>query len=115
MLYKVAMTDKRRARRVREERKRLIWNMWLACYTQEEIAEATGMTRQAIDLEIETFANIGHVSDFCKSRSFAEIGHVSVFGKSRSFSNIGNVSDFTKSRSFSEIGNVSDFAKSLKT
>jgi hypothetical protein len=65
-----------------EERKRLIWNMWLACYTQEEIAEATGITRQAIDLEIETFANIGHVSDFCKSRSLGDIGNVSDFAKS---------------------------------
>jgi hypothetical protein len=44
--------------------------MWLACYTQEEIAEATGMTQKAIDLETETFSNIGNVSDFTKSRSF---------------------------------------------
>lgn len=31
-----------------KEEDRLIWNMWLACATQEEIAEATGLSREAI-------------------------------------------------------------------
>lgn len=48
----------------REERQRRIQDMWLACHTQEEIAEAVGLSQKAIDLEtkelvvLETFPKL---------------------------------------------------------
>lgn len=39
--------------RLREERKRLIFDMWMACYTQEEIAKAAGVTKETISEHLE--------------------------------------------------------------
>lgn len=36
-------------KQLREERKERIFGMWLACHTQEEIAEAVGVPRQTLD------------------------------------------------------------------
>jgi DNA modification methylase len=40
--------------------------MWLACYTQEEIAEAEDVTHQSVGNKIADFANFGQVSKICK-------------------------------------------------
>ena len=37
--------------------------LWLACYTQEEIAEAVGWERQTITDWIKDFADFGHMSE----------------------------------------------------
>lgn len=36
----------------KEERNRRIFEMWLACYTEEEIGEAVNLTKQAVSLTI---------------------------------------------------------------
>lgn len=52
-------------KRLREERKQKIYDMWLACYTQEEIAEATNLSQQAIYKETST--TNGNISKSSKS------------------------------------------------
>jgi predicted transcriptional regulator len=41
-----------------------VFNLWLACYTQEEIAEKEGLTQQAIDEIIQKMAEL---PEFVKS------------------------------------------------
>lgn len=41
----------------REERKRRIFEMWLACHTQDEIAEVVGVTQKTVNEEIELLYN----------------------------------------------------------
>lgn len=50
-----------------KEQKKRIFDMWLACYTQEEIAEAVGWPRQTVTDEINTFADFGHLSESGKT------------------------------------------------
>lgn len=57
-------------KRLREERKQRIFDLWLACYTQQEIAEAVGTSRESIDDEIQTFGNFGNASVSTKSLEF---------------------------------------------
>ena len=47
-----------------------IFDMWMACHTQDEIAEATGSKQQTVGDEIATFTEIGNVSNFGKSLDF---------------------------------------------
>lgn len=61
-------TDKK----LREERKRHIFDMWMACYTEEEIAKVVGIERTSVTKEAETYVNFGSVSDFHKSRDFLQ-------------------------------------------
>jgi DNA-binding CsgD family transcriptional regulator len=58
-------------RQLREERKQAIFGMWMACYSQEEIAAEVGVTQKTIGNHIATFSNNGTVSTFTKSRRFA--------------------------------------------
>ena len=51
----------------KEARDRRIFEMWLACYTQEEIAEAVGITQQAVAKMAEDFTNFGNLADSCKA------------------------------------------------
>ena len=44
--------------------------MWLACYTQDEIAAAVDRSQQSITEEIATFTDFGSVSKTGKSRAF---------------------------------------------
>ncbi len=46
--------------------------MWLACYSQEEIAQAVGIARKTIDDEIVTFGESGKASEIAKSRDFTQ-------------------------------------------
>ena len=57
-------------KQLREERKQKIFDMWMACHTQDEIAEATGSKQQTVGDEIATFTEIGNVSNFGKSLDF---------------------------------------------
>ena len=50
----------------KEARDRRIFEMWMACYTQEEIAEAVGITQQAVAKMSEDFTNFGNLADSCK-------------------------------------------------
>lgn len=45
-------------------RNRRIFEMWLACYTQQEIADAVGIPRKTVD---DTFGEFGDVSKLAKS------------------------------------------------
>ena len=41
-----------------EERNKTIFDMWLACYTQEEIAEAVKMARPTVEDRIEVLTKM---------------------------------------------------------
>jgi biotin operon repressor len=50
-----------------EKRDVELFNLWLACYTQEEIAEATGITRTGVErvlTQIESFRFASKVGQF---------------------------------------------------
>lgn len=57
-------------KKLREERKAQIFAMWLACYTEDEIAEAVGIDQKTVNREIETFSQNGSASELTKSRDF---------------------------------------------
>jgi hypothetical protein len=44
---------------LREERKQKIFDMWMACATLEEIAEATQLTKETVSKELETLSDLG--------------------------------------------------------
>ena len=46
----------------KERRNKRILALWLACYTQEEIAEAVGITHQAVDLILQEMAKLPEVA-----------------------------------------------------
>lgn len=56
-------------KQLREERKQKIFDLWMSCHTQEEIADQTGTPQRTIGDEISTFSEIGNVSNFAKSRN----------------------------------------------
>ena len=43
--------------------------MWLACYTQEEIAETEDISREAISDKIAKFGNFGNLAKNCKTHA----------------------------------------------
>lgn len=59
-------------KRLREERKQKIFDMWMSCYSQEEIAATVELSRQAIDKEIKTYAISGSLSEGGESRDFSQ-------------------------------------------
>jgi len=42
----------------KEARNKRIFDLWLACWTQQEIADAVGITKQAVDLVCQEMANL---------------------------------------------------------
>jgi len=46
----------------KESRNKKIFELWLACYTQEEIAKEVDLTQQAIDLVLQEMAELPKVS-----------------------------------------------------
>lgn len=54
----------------KESKKKKAFEMWLACRTQEEIAEAVQMTRQAVGVWEDEFAKNTAAEDFANSRDF---------------------------------------------
>ena len=52
---------------LKKERRRRIFDLWMQCQTQEEIAQEVKLTHQAIAIEIETFARKRPDTDFCKT------------------------------------------------
>lgn len=52
--------------RLREERKQRIFDMWLACATTEEIAEAVQLTRQSADNYVAEMQNLEGLPKFAK-------------------------------------------------
>ena len=83
-------------KQLREERKRKIFSMWLACYSQEEIAESVGVDQMTVKRETDTFTQIGSTSDLSKSRDFSQDDEIATYG------DLGSVSSFAKSRDFSQ-------------
>lgn len=51
----------------KEARNRRIFDMWLACYTQEEIAEAVDLERSTVTKMTDEFVNIGRLAENHKS------------------------------------------------
>ena len=45
----------------KEKRNQRIWDMWLACYTQEQIAEAVGLTHRGVGQVLEEMADLPKV------------------------------------------------------
>lgn len=54
-------------KQLREERKQHIFDMWLSCHTQEEIAEAVGISIGTVNGETETIFRFGSASKSEKS------------------------------------------------
>jgi hypothetical protein len=46
-----------------------IMDMYLACYSQEEIAQVVDLTRQAITQKIDDYANFGNLAKNCKTHA----------------------------------------------
>jgi predicted transcriptional regulator len=60
-------------RKLREERKQKIFDMWLACATLEEIAEATGVVFKTVDNEVKEFVKLEELPKIQKlSASFQD-------------------------------------------
>jgi hypothetical protein len=59
-------------RQMREERKQKIFDMWMACYSQEEIGAETNLTQPQVKAILDTFIDFGSVSDIYKSRDFSQ-------------------------------------------
>jgi len=59
-------------KQLREERNRIIREMWLACYTQDEIAEATDTPRRTVADQINSFGETGQLSK--SARTLAQFG-----------------------------------------
>ena len=54
-------------KQLREERKQKIFDMWMACHTQDEIAEAVGVDKATISRDSETLLQIGNHSNMQQS------------------------------------------------
>jgi predicted transcriptional regulator len=73
-------------KQIREERRELIQDMYLNCYTSEEISMTIGVSRKSIDEEIMTFGAFGNSSKTAQSANFQNdfnipIYNVWTFGK----------------------------------
>ena len=51
----------------REKTNQTIFDMFMACHSQEEIAEAVQVTQQTIDNKINDFTNFGNLAKNCKT------------------------------------------------
>lgn len=76
-------------KQLREERKQHIFDMWMACYSLEEIAEQSNVTAKTIDNQIEEFVNLEALpklhkvlADFSDSDFTAPLYNVWRFSKS---------------------------------
>ena len=54
-------------KQLREERNQKILDMWLACYSQEEIAEVVGVSHTTVSRAIESFVQNGQLSKMHKT------------------------------------------------
>ena len=61
--------DKLRAEYLEEERKRRIYDLWLACYTQDEIAEEVGISPPAVRDALEVSAEVPKLEKVRKLRA----------------------------------------------
>lgn len=50
----------------KEKRDKRIFDLWLACYTQEEIAEREGISREAVSDTTANFGNLGNLAENTK-------------------------------------------------
>ena len=57
-------------KQLRDERKRQIFELYMDCWTQQEIAERMDMAQQSVDRVIKSFTQNGSVSDLGKSLDF---------------------------------------------
>jgi DNA-binding CsgD family transcriptional regulator len=57
-------------RKLREERKQTILDMWLACHTQQEIADEVDISVGSVNAETDSFFNFGSTSNSEKSLAF---------------------------------------------
>ena len=53
----------------KEEREQRIFDMWLSCHTQEEIAEAEDMAQQTVADRVSKFTDLGQVSKSGKTHA----------------------------------------------
>lgn len=73
-----------RTKRENEEKriKQQIYDLWLACHTQEEIAETVGIAQKTVSNKIDDFSKNGNIADFTNSSNFSpELYSVWNFGK----------------------------------
>jgi len=80
--------------------------LWLACYTQEEIAEREGMIQPTIARKMKDFMQIGHLSEMHKIAAnhltdfdFVQIGKLAEMNKIADF-------DFSQNGSFAEMAKI---------
>jgi hypothetical protein len=65
----------------KDRRDRKIFDMWLACYTQEEIAEAVDITQQAI-AKMEDFTTTVFRNQSCKMSANHEVDFTPLYNVS---------------------------------
>lgn len=57
-------------KQIADQRDQTIYDMWMACYTFEQIAEAVGVSHPTVSRRVESFVQKGHVSNLNKTLSF---------------------------------------------
>lgn len=57
-------------RQLNEERDARIFDLWLACYSQEEIAESLSLSQDTVKRKIATFNDLGSLSKIVKTLAF---------------------------------------------
>jgi transcriptional regulator with XRE-family HTH domain len=62
----------------KEARNRRIFEAWMACHTQEEIAEAVGCDQKTVSRLLEPFRQNGQMSEMPKTDVLAELAKIAV-------------------------------------
>jgi len=82
----------------KEERNRRIFDLWLACYTQEEIAERENVTQQAVAKITTGFTNFGSIAESSKPAALHQTDFdVPIYNVWRQQTKSGGVSHFGNS------------------
>jgi hypothetical protein len=110
-------------KRLREERKQKIFDMWMACYSQDEIAELTQIHKDTVSSQLEVCRNLEELPNSDKLSAFYQdadftppLYNVWTFSKkTETFTSFRSASDISKSRDFRTNRCLSDFRRLSKS